>query len=142
MNQVRIFFVKNFLGLILSILHLIAIDNKSFIFNIFITAASERPFQSRRPDNTTHIFRDREGEQEDYQEFKFLRRFNMTPYRNDYMPISMRNLDRHGLKNLEKEKVKAFDRIKVPVPFIYLCIFLGVGIVVSLNRRYGFTNLV
>lgn len=49
------------------------------------------------------------------------------------MPMHYKNIDRHGLKFMESEKVKAFDRLKIPVPlvfftfaiiFLYTCKFI------------------
>ena len=50
----------------------------------------------------------------------------MEAHRSKFMPMHYRNIDRHGIGNMESEKVKMFDRLKIPVPLVFfgLAIFI------------------
>ena len=68
----------------------------------------------------------------------------MTPYHNQYMPVSRKNIDRHGLKNLEVEKVKPLDRLQIPVVFLYFFVFVIISymaVAYAQNRQDGYENL-
>ena len=41
------------------------------------------------------------------------------------MPMSIRNVDRHGLENLRLDPVKPLDRLKIPPWIIYMVVFGG-----------------
>lgn len=42
------------------------------------------------------------------------------------MPMSIRNVDRHGIENLRHDAVKPLDRIKIPPWLIYMVVFGGI----------------
>ena len=48
------------------------------------------------------------------------------------MPMHRRNVDRHGLAHLQAEKVKAFDRLKIPVPLVF---FTAALFLISLGKN-------
>lgn len=95
------------------------------------------PFQSRRPTTKADIFGENVGDpnaHEDHQQFKFLRKFEFQHLRNDSMPVHYKNIDRHGLKNLEAEKTKPLDRIKIPAPLIF---FTVLGFILYIGKDIG-----
>lgn len=49
------------------------------------------------------------------------------------VPMSIRNVDRHGLENLKHDPVKPLDRLKIPPWAIYLFVF---GSVLFLASKY------
>jgi hypothetical protein len=42
------------------------------------------------------------------------------------VPMSIRNVDRHGIGNLKQDAAKPLDRIKIPPYIIYLLLFGGI----------------
>lgn len=88
-------------------------------------------FKSRRPENRSNAFYDDNGEEtthekraHDWQEEKFLRRYRYQHLRSDSsVPMSIRNVDRHGLNNLKHDETKPLDRLKVPPWMIYIMFF-------------------
>lgn len=46
----------------------------------------------------------------------------MKEHRNENMPMHYRNIDRHGIGNMQAEKVKIFDRLKFPVVLVFVTI--------------------
>ena len=96
-------------------------------------------FKSRRPenqgqDNGEKAFWDDDGTHSerinDWNEEKFLRRYRYQHLRSDSsVPMSIRNVDRHGLGNLQHDPVKPLDRLKIPPWLLYLIILGGFGYV-------------
>lgn len=50
------------------------------------------------------------------------------------MPMHMKNEDRHGIKNMEKEQVKMLDRARIPAPLIFVALIVFLGMI-ALNRE-------
>ena len=61
-------------------------------------AQPERPFKSRRPVDFASMFESATPDEEDYKQSKWLKQFSMRDYKNQYMPVHYKNIDRHGLK--------------------------------------------
>jgi len=103
-------------------------------------------FKSRRKENKDEKdYYDPHTKSHNWNEEKFLRRYRYQHLRSDStVPMSVRNVDRHGLGNLKKDETKAFDRIKVP-PFLIYIIVLGWGLYViakmNNNEEMKFVNL-
>ena len=56
-----------------------------------------------------------------------MRRYRYAHLRNKTnVPMSIRNEDRHGLANLQHERVKAFDKLHIPPIIIFLLIGLPI----------------
>lgn len=88
----------------------------------------DKKFKSRRPENKTKDHGEKAEDHyekvRDFKEEKFLRRYRFAHLRNDSnVPMSIRNVDRHGLVNLTHDKVKALDRLKIP-PYLLYALFL------------------
>ncbi|CDW90586.1 UNKNOWN [Stylonychia lemnae] len=92
-------------------------------------------FKSRRPEggnqqDENDFFKGYQGtgaseKSYDWDEEKFLRRYRVQHLRNDSnVPMSIRNVDRHGMNNLKHDPVKPLDRLKVP-PFLIYFVFFG-----------------
>lgn len=90
-------------------------------------------FKSRRKENRENYEDTAKNEYEkayDWNEEKFLRRYRYQHLRSDSsVPMSIRNVDRHGLGNLRHEGTKPFDRLKVP-PFVVYVLAIGLVIIV------------
>ena len=47
------------------------------------------------------------------------------------MPMSIRNVDRHGLDNLKQDFAKPLDKLKIPPILLYIVVFLGVSVIIT-----------
>ena len=78
----------------------------------------------------------------DWHEEKFLRRYRYQHLWNDTsVPMSIRNIDRHGLGNLQHDPVKPLDRVKVPPWLLYLMVLAAFGYVAMTMQESEETNL-
>lgn len=69
----------------------------------------------------------------DWNQEKFLRRYRYQHLRSDSnVPMSIRNVDRHGLSNLTHDPVKPFDRIKLHPIVIYIVVFGGLAYLLAI----------
>jgi len=86
---------------------------------------ADEAFKSRRPNQKAWFEEGKHQEDAyDWHQEKFLRRQMWSHLRSDSsVPMSIRNVDRHGLGNLKHEDVKPFDRLKVPPFLIYGIVF-------------------
>ena len=56
-----------------------------------------------------------------------MRRYRYQHLRSDSsVPMSIRNIDRHGLGNLVHDPVKPLDRLKIPPFLLYMLGFGGI----------------
>ena len=58
--------------------------------------------------------------------------------------MSIRNVDRHGLGNLQHDPVKPLDRLKIPPFLLYLLVLGGILYVVTMmqdSEETGFQEL-
>lgn len=97
-------------------------------------------FKSRRPKGGPAQGEDEEGDsfKQEYTSYhgqkmnqdavdwnteKFLRRYRYSHLRNKTdVPMSIRNEDRHGMANLQHERVKSFDKFHVPPALVFLLV--------------------
>ncbi|CAI2375136.1 unnamed protein product [Moneuplotes crassus] len=102
-------------------------------------------FKSKRPNKFYEQFHeDPNTAAEAHQELKWMRRFNVKEHRSEFMPMHYRNIDRHGMSYMEKEKVKPFDRIKFPIVIFFTIvgfIVLVMGAQKQLDRSENFLSI-
>lgn len=55
--------------------------------------------------------------------------------------MSIRNVDRHGLGNLQHDPVKPLDRVKIPPWLLYLLFFSAFGYVVMSMQEQEESNI-
>lgn len=81
----------------------------------------------------------------DWHEEKFLRRYRYQHLRSDSnVPMSIRNVDRHGLGNLQHDPVKPLDRLKIPPFLLYMLALAGILYVMAFlqdSEELEFHNL-
>eukprot|EP00347_Sterkiella_histriomuscorum_P018826 403344025 len=109
-----------------------------------------RNFKSRRPENKTSEDGQDPFEETlngndkayDYAQEKFLRRYRYQHLTNNAnLPMSYRNIDRHGLKNLTKESTKILDKYKIPPLVFFGFLTLGFTLIVLLIQQNSELNL-
>lgn len=89
--------------------------------------ASEKKtdFKSRRPKSSSEYI-DPDVRMGDYHQEKFLNKYRWSHlHSSSNVPMSYRNIDRHGLGNLKIEAAKPLDRTGVPPYALWGMIFFG-----------------